>query len=388
MHTEWLLRIDRRLGGLLLLFCRRWRRRTLPTAVRTILVFKFMGGGSITVAGPLLLALRRRHPGARLVLVCTSQVAPHAELLGLFDRIEAVEDRGVFRLALSLASILYRCRRMRPELSVNLEVYSRVAVFCGALAGGRFRSGFYLEEETPVRGCYDMALPFARRGRVYEYYDALAGLLAAPLPEPEALRRQLLPRFPAPPESAPLLVAAPFCSALSFLRRWEFSSWSRFLAAFLTAHPDWRAVVIGGPKDAGHTREILGALPPEIAARVSSGCGTLTLRESVAEIHRSALFVGIDSAPLHWARLTGRRVLSFWGATEPELLLRPAPWLIETVIRVEAACSPCVHSVERSRCSGRAACMAEISPERVFTEAERLLRRPEPCLCRVALSMK
>ena len=118
MHTEWLLRIDRRLGGLLLLFCRRWRRRTLPTAVRTILVFKFMGGGSITVAGPLLLALRRRHPGARLVLVCTSQVAPHAELLGLFDRIEAVEDRGVFRLALSLASILYRCRRMRPELSV------------------------------------------------------------------------------------------------------------------------------------------------------------------------------------------------------------------------------------------------------------------------------
>ena len=59
MHTEWLLRIDRRLGGLLLLFCRRWRRRTLPTAVRTILVFKFMGGGSITVAGPLLLALRR-----------------------------------------------------------------------------------------------------------------------------------------------------------------------------------------------------------------------------------------------------------------------------------------------------------------------------------------
>ena len=198
MHTEWLLRIDRRLGGLLLLFCRRWRRRTLPTAVRTILVFKFMGGGSITVAGPLLLALRRRHPGARLVLVCTSQVAPHAELLGLFDRIEAVEDRGVFRLALSLASILYRCRRMRPELSVNLEVYSRVAVFCGALAGGQFRSGFYLEEETPVRGCYDMALPFARRGRVYEYYDALAGKLESPLPEPEELRERICSEVPVP----------------------------------------------------------------------------------------------------------------------------------------------------------------------------------------------
>lgn len=136
MHTEWLLRIDRWLGGVLLLFCRRWRRRNPPATVRTILIFKFMGGGSITVAGPLLLALRRKHPDARLVLVCTSQVAAHAELLGLFDRIEAVDDRGVFRLAFSLLAMLYRCRRMRPELSVNLEVYSRVAVFCSALAGG------------------------------------------------------------------------------------------------------------------------------------------------------------------------------------------------------------------------------------------------------------
>lgn len=168
MHTEWLLRIDRWLGGVLLLFCRRWRRRNPPATVRTILIFKFMGGGSITVAGPLLLALRRKHPDARLVLVCTSQVAAHAELLGLFDRIEAVDDRGVFRLAFSLLAMLYRCRRMRPGLSVNLEVYSRVAVFCSALAGGRFRSGFYLEDEAFARRCCDAALPFARRGRVFE----------------------------------------------------------------------------------------------------------------------------------------------------------------------------------------------------------------------------
>lgn len=108
----------------------------------------------------------------------------------------------------------------------------------------------------------------------------------------------------------------------------------------------------------------------------------------MAAIHRSSLFVGIDSAPLHWARLTGRRVLSIWGATEPELLLRPSPWLVETVIRVEAACSPCVHAVGRSRCSGRAECMAAVAPERVLAEAERLLRRTEPGMCQVALSMK
>lgn len=387
MHTEWLFRIDRWLGGVLLLFCRRRKRRVLPPSPRTILIFKFMGGGSITVAGPLLLALRRKHPDARLVLVCTSQVAVHAELLGLFDRIEAVDDRGMFRLALSLAAILLRCRNLRPELSLNLEVYSRVAVFCAMLAGGRFRAGFHLENEATVAGCYDAALPFDRRGRVFERYDALAELLAAPLPEPEALRERIGRAVASPPESEPLLVAAPFCSALSFLRRWEFAAWSRFLAGFLAAHPDWRAVVIGGPKDVGHAREILDALPPELAPRVFSGCGRLSLRESVAAIHRSALFVGIDSAPLHWARLTGRRVLSLWGATEPELLLRPAPQLIETVIQAEAECSPCVHAAKHSRCSGRAECMAAVSPELVLAEAEELLRRAEPGCRRVTLSI-
>lgn len=388
MHTQWLLRIDRWFGGMLLLFCRRWRRRQPSASVRTVLIFKFMGGGSITVAGPLLLALRRKYAGARLVLVSTSQVAVHARLLGLFDQIEAVDDGRPFRLAFSLLAILYRCRRLRPELAVNLEVYSRMAVFCMALTGGLFRAGFQLEDEAWIQRCYDLSLPFSRTGRVYEYYDALAEMLDAPLPEPEALRRLAGSGFSTPPAGAPLLVAAPFCSALSFLRRWEFPCWSEFFAGFLAAHPDWHVLVIGGPKDVEYARGILDQLPPELAARAESGCGRLSLRESVAAIHRSALFVGIDSAPLHWARLTGRRVLSLWGATEPELLLRPAPQLIETVIQAEAECSPCVHAAKHSRCSGRAECMAAMTPDRVLAEAEHLLRRTEPELCRITLSVK
>ena len=116
MRTEWLLRFDRWIGGALLQFCVRWRPRRLPEAVRTILVFKFMGGGSIAVAGPLLLALKRRFPDAALVLVCTPQVAVHASLLGLFDRIDVVGDGGFLRLGFSLLGTLLRCRRMRAEL--------------------------------------------------------------------------------------------------------------------------------------------------------------------------------------------------------------------------------------------------------------------------------
>lgn len=129
-----------------------------------------MGGGSIAVAGPLLLALKRRFPDAALVLVCTPQVAVHASLLGLFDRIDVVGDGGFLRLGFSLLGTLLRCRRMRAELLVNLEVYSRVSVFCAMVAGGGFRTGFHLPEERSVRRCYDCSLPFPRSAPVFERY--------------------------------------------------------------------------------------------------------------------------------------------------------------------------------------------------------------------------
>ncbi len=388
MRTEWLLRFDRWIGGVLLQFCARWRKREPADAVRTILVFKFMGGGSITVAGPLLLALRRRHPGAGLVLVCTPQVAVHAALLGLFDRIETVDDSRFRRLAVSLPRVLYRCRKLRPELLVNLEVYSRISVFCAMLVSGRFRAGFHLREDRRVRRCYDCPLPFSRSGKVFECYDALAAALGGALPEPSALRRQVMAELAAGEPEETLLVVAPFCSELSFLRRWGSRPWSVFFERFLSSHPDWRILVIGGPKDAGDAARMIGSLPEPFTARVRSGCGILSLRESVREIARSGLFIGIDSAPLHWARLTGRRALSIWGATVSELLLRPAPWLIETVLQAEAPCSPCVHAAGRARCSDRAACMEAVSPETVLAEAEQLLLRTAPGTHRAVFPVK
>lgn len=383
MRTEWLLRFDRWIGGALLQFCVRWRPRRLPEAVRTILVFKFMGGGSIAVAGPLLLALKRRFPDAALVLVCTPQVAVHASLLGLFDRIDVVGDGGFLRLGFSLLGTLLRCRRMRAELLVNLEVYSRVSVFCAMVAGGGFRAGFHLPEERSVRRCYDCSLPFPRSAPVFERYNALAAALGGVLPVPGELRRRVTELLsPGEPERE-LLVVAPFCSELSFLRRWEEDSWSVFLERFLRAYPGWRVLVVGGPKDAEDAERIIGKLPEELSGRIRSGCGELPLRESVRAIARSTLFIGIDSAPLHWARLTGTRTLSIWGATASELLLRPAPWLMESILQMRAACSPCVHAAGGSICSVRAACMAQVDPETVFGEAALLLERKQPGVRRV-----
>jgi len=81
--------LDFYLGGFLILLLRpivalvgRVLRRDHTLGVKgAICVQKLLGGGSLVVAYPALLGLRRRWPDARLSLVCTPAVAPFADLL-------------------------------------------------------------------------------------------------------------------------------------------------------------------------------------------------------------------------------------------------------------------------------------------------------------------
>ena len=58
---------------------------------------KMLGGGSLVLAMPMLLGLRRAHPNVRMVLVTTPAVKPFAELLGVFDEYRVIDTSSVSR---------------------------------------------------------------------------------------------------------------------------------------------------------------------------------------------------------------------------------------------------------------------------------------------------
>ena len=64
-----------------------------------VAVIKMMGGGSLIIAYPALLALRKRYPHVRFIFIGTPAVRPFAELLALFDEFHnIVDDRGLWKL--------------------------------------------------------------------------------------------------------------------------------------------------------------------------------------------------------------------------------------------------------------------------------------------------
>ena len=137
-------------------------------------------------------------------------------------------------------------------------------------------------------------------------------------------------------------VIAPFCSNLSLLRMWELDNWSILVSELQKLYPNYFIYIIGAPSDQEQAQQIINAL--EHKNNVKNCCGKLSFRESSLLIQQSCCFVGIDSAPLHMARLLSVPSVSLWGATDPFVLLRDFVDYPEVVIYTKKECSPCVHT--------------------------------------------
>lgn len=77
----------------------------------------------------------------------------------------------------------------------------------------------------------------------------------------------------------------------------------------------WQTLVIEGPADGAAVAEVVQALPPEHALRLSK----LSLSQLAALLARAALYVGNDSGVTHLSALVGAPTLALFGPTNPAI---------------------------------------------------------------------
>jgi len=361
--------LDFYLGGFLILVLRpivalagRVLRRDHDLRVRgEICVQKLLGGGSLVLAYPALLGLRRRWPEARLSLVCTPAVVPFAETLQIFDRLLVIDDSGPLRLLWSALVAWSRC--FRADTLVDLEVYSRLSTVFAALTCARNRLGFFLHEAFWRRGLHTHLIFFNRFSGVWFFYEKAVELLGAQPAPIEECRKQLLVGLPARRDSAALETVCVGCgsSELAPERMLTAKQWQAVFAQRARGSSGRRFMFLGAASDRALAdsicRELEQVLPQH---RYENGCGALTLPESLAELAAASGYWGVDSALLHYARLFGLRCVSWWGPTDPRTLLRPNPGLEEEVVYRKIPCSPCVHVAEQPPCRGNNLCIQNL----------------------------
>ncbi|MBK0402908.1 glycosyltransferase family 9 protein [Adhaeribacter sp. BT258] len=338
------------------------------------MVIKILGLGSVILASDSLLAIRKKYPQARMVLLASKGVKAGIEPLGLFDEIWSTNDKNFFTLAKSGIGILFRTWKLKNLWVIDLEVYSRLTTIFSlwTLAPNRF--GFLLSRVHFRNHLNTHNVYFNQFSSVEENYFSIARTLG--ITEKETF---YFPGFdPAGRKneaSKPYLAINNTCSDLSLERKLPWDTLAA-VCRWILENTNYRIALTGGPEDAQANDLFVRQYLADKQSGIENIAGKKSFRDYYQFLYQDcAVMLSIDSAPNHIARKLGLPTLSLWGPTRPEHLvsaeeLKSGRHLVEYLA---VACSPCIHHTEVLPCGGDNHCMKNILPANICLSLQTLL---------------
>jgi ADP-heptose:LPS heptosyltransferase len=165
-------------------------------------------------------------------------------------------------------------------------------------------------------------------------------------------------------------------------KNWPVEHWISFLKRAAATHPAWIFVVLGDI----HEKILADTLLAAKTGNVISLAGQTDLRQALAVINQSKLFIGLDGGLLHAAVALGKPSFSLWGPSNPVLYgyaaLNPVK---HKVLSLHLACSPCSAWINPNTsrvlhpdaCPDRK-CLTALLPDGVFAEFTTFVKSNEP----------
>jgi ADP-heptose:LPS heptosyltransferase len=335
------------------------RRRHDLSVCSSVTFLKLHGGGSLAIAYPALLGLRRARHIRQMRIVTTAAVEPFARVLSIFDEIVVIRNETLLQLLLSSARAI--AKLFRCDAVVDFEIHSRLGnVFC-LLTCARNRIGFYTSDASWGSNLSTHVLFSNPAGKVYESYDQVAHLFGAAVPGMQECTRELRRRLGVPEVRAAAecneIGLAPTCSELRKERTLRPVEWVEIVKRKASAE-DVKFHLLGGEFERAALDELAALLRCEVpGSQVENQAGRRPLAESLRQVAQLREVVCVDSAMLHFARLLGTAVTSYWGPSDPQTLLRPSAGAVDEIHYERISCSPCVYASRVAPCRGDNICM-------------------------------
>ena len=333
-----------------------------------ILIVRTSALGDVVHALPVLTALRRHLPEARIGWVVEEAMAPvladHPDL----DELLVVRLRRWRRLSAQglreLGSFLSALNRFAPEVVLDLMGNHKAgAISALTLADRRIGAGWRWRRE-PSSAVW-ISEPIVPRGtHAVDRMLSLLDALGLP-PEPADFGAEKL--FRKEMEEAPTRLAA---ETEPFVLLHPGAGWAN-----KRYPPDWWGKAARLIREQTELPTWVAAAPGEeaLAAAVETAGDGAALTVPASDlatlaglIRRARLMLGGDSGPTHLAHALGTPVLMLMGPTDPE---RHGPYAApDRALFKRLPCSFCYQRLEETK-----ACLLEIPPHRVAERAAELL---------------
>lgn len=330
----------------------------LDKEFKTIAVCKFKGMGSIIQATPMLEAIRKRYPEAEIIFVSTKSNQKFLEKIEWIDTIVVLDDKGFVKLITSTLSSLIRLMKKRPEIYIDLEIYSDFSTLFTLFTLSKNRIGFYLRSSSFRMGIYTHMMFFNPRLPISKAYLQMASLIGCPVDNTHLYPLKETDGFK-PPEN-PYIVINPNASDLRLERRWGQDNFIQLIQQLLINYPDYEICLIGGKEEKEYTERIATVINHP---KVISTAGKTSLDELIGLVRHAWIMVSNDTGPMHIAFCTKTPVVCLFGPCSPDQYGMSENAYI---LYKQVYCSPCVHDFEVPPCKGNNVCMKLIQPPEVL----------------------
>jgi len=316
--------------------------------MKKVLLIRIDGLGDMAMSAPVFSSVRKVFPNARITLLTASWSRGIAEALEGLDEIICFDApwmvKGRIERKESVLKVIRRLRKERFDLAVDFRGDFRNNILM-YLTKAEYRVGFditgcgYLL--TDVVPCDSDHHPTKMCLAAMKYLAPACEIASEhKLKTTEADRgyiHELLARNGVYPAGAPVVVIHP--GAKWEGRWWEARRYAE-VADRLIEEYGASIVISGAPADVHLAGQIAGLMKNKAAVVA----GKTSLRQFLALLDRSCLFIGVDSGPMHMAAAMGTRVVALFG---PALAQAVGPYgsghIVVTKQRL-FPCSPCAQT--------------------------------------------
>lgn len=189
-----------------------------------ILICKFKGLGSILQSTPLIAALRSKYPNAKIIYLSTASNKALLEKIEILDEYVLLDDQSFIKLIFSFAKTWWKILRFRPQVYIDLEIYSNFSTVMTAFSLANNRFGYYLTGSEYRLGIYTHMMFFNVQTPISKIYLQFASLLGIETDDVSLidLSQSLVENnIPLPIDTeTPYLIINPNASDLRVERRW------------------------------------------------------------------------------------------------------------------------------------------------------------------------
>ncbi|MSO35732.1 MAG: lipopolysaccharide heptosyltransferase I [Acidobacteria bacterium] len=341
-----------------------------------ILIVRMSALGDIVHALPVLAALRRAWPAARVDWIVDEAYAPILSLAeGLHKRVVVraetsyqTGDAISFGGATGYLGAVRHLRAQRYDVALDLQGLLKSAVWA-RLSGAARVIGFdraHLREPLAAAFYSETVVPLEAPHVIQKNLSILTALNLPPgaveLPLHPVAGAAAIAAITAAGGSGHYMVLNPGAAWPN--KRWPAERFGA-LAAQLRARTGRPSLVTWGPGERALAEQVAGASDGAAAPAPPTAIADLAVI-----VRDAALVVSGDTGPLHIAAAMGTPLVGLYGPTWPE---RNGPWNPDDQVISRAGGCVCHH---KRQCQRGAPCINEIAVSEVLAAVERRLSHP------------